>query len=104
MLLSYIDENTQRNYGLVPDLDCEFEEKSYEEPLNFELMLRGSLLFAPGQVLENKLGIDAALFSKNPVFWKFFNGSRWHFPFSAIHRPGVVIDSKWWNTFRQDQE
>ena len=52
-----------------------FEEKQYESQMNIELACELNLhknLFSPGQVLENSLGIDAALFSCNRKFWKYF--------------------------------
>ena len=82
-------------------MDCEFEEKQYEEPLNFELAERGSLIFSPGQVFENTLGIDVALFSKNPDFWRIWQGNLL-FPFFRSYKRGVFINRKWWNKFQQD--
>ncbi len=53
---------------------AEFEEKQYEQHLNNSLLRDKKLLFPPGQVLENHLGFDAALFTVHPKFWR-------HFPF-----------------------
>ena len=43
-------------------MDCQFEEKQYEQHLNNELVSRG-MIYIPGQRFEHFLGIDAALFS-----------------------------------------
>jgi len=51
---------------------CEFKEKQYEQPLNNELAWKGQV-YIPGQVLENDIAIDAAIFSKNPKFWNLWN-------------------------------
>lgn len=53
-------------------MKAEFEEKQYEQHLNLELLEGKNLLYPPGQVLENTLGFDAALFSSHPKFWKHF--------------------------------
>lgn len=49
-------------------MECEFEEKEYEGPLNCELGVKRKI-YSPGQVFENTIGIDAAVYSLNPVFW-----------------------------------
>jgi hypothetical protein len=81
-------------------LDCKFEEKQYEQPLNFELAVRGSLIFSPGQVFENTLGIDAALFSKNPNFWRMWQKRLRGHQFFSSYRGGTYIDREWWNEFQ----
>lgn len=45
-------------------MDCEFEEKQYEEPMNAELAGR-RIYYAPGQILENVVAIDAAILTRN---------------------------------------
>lgn len=52
----------------------EFEEKQYEQHLNIELLQGSNLIFPPGQHLENVLGFDAALFTRNKNFWRHFLG------------------------------
>lgn len=52
---------------------AEFEEKQFETALNDELKDVGSLIYAPGQVLEHGLGIDAALVSHDTRLWTLFN-------------------------------
>jgi hypothetical protein len=50
-----------------------FEEKEYEQPLNIELLFDSqNLLWSPGQVFEKHFGIDAAIYSGNPRFWRLF--------------------------------
>lgn len=51
---------------------AEFEEKQFEQALNFELIRNHRLLYVPGQVLENTLGFDSALFTTNWNFWRNF--------------------------------
>lgn len=51
---------------------AEFEEKQYEQHLNNALLKDKRLLFPLGQVLENHLGFDAALFTIHPKFWRHF--------------------------------
>jgi len=50
---------------------CEFEEKEYEQPLNYELAWKRRV-YSPGQVFENEIAIDAAIFSKNQKFWNLW--------------------------------
>jgi hypothetical protein len=52
--------------------DAEFEEKEYEAPLYNQLLFGNHNIWTPGQVFEGKFGIDAALQSLNPLFWKLF--------------------------------
>ncbi|MEH8130340.1 hypothetical protein [Aeromonas veronii] len=57
----------------------EFEEKQYEQHLNIELLQGSNLIFPPGQHLENVLGFDAALFTRNKNFWRhFLSGHPWY--------------------------
>lgn len=55
-------------------MDAEFEERQFESHLNAELPSAQHLIYVPGQVLEWRLGIDVALFARNPVFWDLFGG------------------------------
>ena len=76
---------------------CEFEEKQYGEPLNNELSSRAPI-YAPGQVFENKIGIDAALFSKNPKFWRLWQKRhRWLPPFLPGYKTGVYLEPELWD-------
>lgn len=60
-------------------MQAEFEEKQYEQHLNLELLNGSNLLFPPGQMLENTVGFDAALFTAHPKLWKHFpHLYKWH--------------------------
>ena len=73
-------------------MDCEYEEKQYEQLMNYELAEKGRI-YPAGQCLEKDIGIDAALFfSKNSKFWRKWNDSR-----SLNFRPGVNLSRKLWN-------
>lgn len=74
---------------------AEFEEKEYEQPLNFELLFdRQNLLWSPGQVLEEHFGIDAAMFSGDPRLWMMFG-------YPDIPN-GVILDNfNWGYIWRQ---
>lgn len=50
----------------------QFEEKTYETYLNFELT-HEKRIFPPGQFFEFDIGIDAAIYSMNPIIWRIFN-------------------------------
>jgi hypothetical protein len=76
-------------------MECQFEEKQFEQHLNNALLRDKRLLYPPGQVLENTLGIDAALFTTNRDFWRVFNDANMWIPWRQI-RPGVFMDPKWW--------
>jgi hypothetical protein len=80
-------------------MNCEFEEKQFEQHLNFELLGRRNLLYVPGQVLENTLGFDAALFTRNIHFWRLFElGYLRRVP----HLTGLRIDNGWWRNLDQE--
>jgi hypothetical protein len=74
-----------------------FEEKQYESQMNIQLACELNLhknLFVPGQVLENSLGFDVALFSCNRKFWKYFYRD-WDYMFRYWYkywRHGMDID------------
>jgi hypothetical protein len=74
-------------------MECEFEEKQFEQNLNFELASKKSLVYVPGQVLEKRLGFDAAVFSTDPIFWDYFPFRNWSRSFGS----GVKLDKRWWN-------
>ncbi|WP_032698434.1 hypothetical protein [Pseudomonas syringae] len=49
---------------------ADFEESEYRGPL-FNQLLRGNhLLWEPGQVFEQYIGVDYAAFAENDAFWK----------------------------------
>lgn len=82
-------------------MECEFEEKQYEMPLNIELATRAPI-YVPGQVFENKIGFDAAIFSKNPKFWKlWFDRSMWWPPALRKYRRGTSIKPDWWGCLEE---
>jgi len=83
-------------------MKCEFEEKQYEQYLNIELAGKRKILFIPGQVFENIIGIDAAIFSKNSTFWGFWN-SYFRFPkFWFWWKPGVYLKPKFWDMIEEE--
>lgn len=70
----------------------EFEEKQYEQHLNIELLQGSNLIFPPGQHLENVLGFDAALFTKNKHFWRHFLGEYpWYRRFFRSYLDGMYF-------------
>jgi len=76
-------------------LQCEFEEKQYEQPLNYELASKRRI-YPAGQRFENKLAIDAAIFSRNPEFWKLWkdvSGFGW--------RAGLKLTPDLWDNIEQ---
>ena len=84
-------------------MDCEFEEKQFEQQFNATLLDRRKLTYAPGQVLENLLGFDAAFLTSNRLIWKGFpRRSRGHL-FRRQPR-GMRLDRKWWNTLDSEIE
>ena len=70
----------------------EFEEKQYEQHLNIELLQGSNLIFPPGQHLENVLGFDAALFTRNKNFWRhFLGGYPWYRRFFRSYLNGMYF-------------
>ncbi|MEQ2465128.1 hypothetical protein ACTQ5K_00670 [Niallia sp. Sow4_A1] len=65
-----------------------FEEKSYEGPLNTQLLFNNHIYWPPGQVFEEHFGIDSALNAQNPNFWLLFGLS------SPMN--GVIVDDFNW--------
>lgn len=76
---------------------AEFEEKEYEQPLNWELLFDArNLLWTPGQVFEEHFGIDAALFADDPRLWILFG-------YPDIPQ-GVVLDNfRWGHIWKKTQ-
>ncbi|WP_155986104.1 hypothetical protein [Thioalkalivibrio sp. AKL10] len=71
---------------------AEFEEKQYEQHLNIELLQGSNLIFPPGQHLENVLGFDAALFTRNRDFWRhFLGGYPWYRRFFRNYLNGLYF-------------
>ena len=69
-----------------------FEEKQYEGPMNMQLLAGSYRFFAPGQVLEATVGLDAAMWTDNKVFWAVWSGAAGGPPLAgAVPRPA------WWS-------
>lgn len=91
--------NTKTLSTKANNMQCEFEEKTYENFLNLELgsKLLGSNLpvFSPGQVAEGLLGFDAAMFTTNPNFWRMFSPWWWLSPLLPP-RSGLRLEPQLW--------
>jgi hypothetical protein len=72
---------------------AEFEEKTYEQHLNFELLAKRPFFVPPGQSLEHAIGFDVALFTRSRAFWRNFNSTPFAFPW---WRKGITVDPGWW--------
>jgi len=81
-------------------MKCEFEEKTYEQYHNLELIGKDKILFPPGQIQENKFGIDSALFSENERFWRIWWYYNWWI-FPPIPR-GVYLSDLLEDEFWED--
>jgi hypothetical protein len=78
-------------------MDAEFEEKEFETLLNQQLCASGSVFYAPGQVLENIIGLDAALTCQDTQFWKLFPSPRPHTLYPTTSSPsGIVLSNDYW--------
>ncbi|MGA2624732.1 MAG: hypothetical protein ABSF91_12810 [Bacteroidota bacterium] len=75
---------------------AEFEEKTFEQQLTRELLSRRSLFFPPGQMLENSLGFDVALFTHRRHFWRMFPDA----PFFMPWRRGIDLDVDYLPSYR----
>jgi hypothetical protein len=73
-------------------LDAEFEEKQFEQHLNFQLADRNNLVYPSGQVGEAFLGFDAAVRTRRRSFWHLF----------GTFRPGLRIDPLWWPELEEE--
>jgi hypothetical protein len=85
---------------------AEFEEKTYEQHLTFELIGGRNLFFPPGQVLEGKIGFDVALLTKNRSFWKNFPNvwGPWWYEILFHYPPGTGIPRKLWQELQRNIE
>jgi hypothetical protein len=72
-------------------MQCKFEEKQYEQPLNFELAWRRNVLPA-GQVFENTVATDAFIFSRNLKFWNL-----WKTGSTSAWRSGLILTPELWD-------
>lgn len=76
---------------------AEFEEKEFEGFLNQQLCADGGVFYAPGQVLENVIGIDAALTCQVTEFWKLFPSPKPHSLYPTAATPsGILLSSEYW--------
>lgn len=81
----------------------EFEEKTYEQYLNDELV-HSKQMFSPGQFLENLVGFDLALLTKNHDFLQLFPQM---FPFwkgKFIYPKGIFLKTDWWKELEKKIE
>lgn len=86
-------------------MQAEFEEKEYEQHLNLELLKGSNLLFPPGQMLENTVGFDAALFTAHPKFWKHFPFHyKWHHRLLHNSPNGISLPIELWQEIDQNIE
>lgn len=86
-------------------MQAEFEEKQYEQHLNIELLKGSNLLFPPGQMLENTVGFDAALFTTRRNFWKHFPPHyKWYHILMRNAPSGVPLPIKLWQNIDQNIE
>src|SRR4051812_10052329 len=56
-------------------IPSEFEEREFEAPLYNQLENGTAQVWSPGQVFENYVGIDRALFLSDPALWQLFGAS-----------------------------
>jgi hypothetical protein len=63
----------------------EFEEREFEAPLYNQLESGTRLVWSPGQVFEEYIGIDRAIFLADPALWQHFGRTR-PFPGAFLHR------------------
>ena len=74
---------------------AEFEEKRFEQPLNYQLADRHNLVHPSGQVGEAILGFDAALRTRRRSFWRRLGCSP---------LPGTFLEPWWWPQFDQQPD
>jgi hypothetical protein len=80
----------------------EFEEKQFEVKMNAELMFC-KRIYSPGQVLENIVGFDSAIFTKNKRFWKMFP-EYFDVLYKFFHRylDGVYLEQSFWKELQNE--
>jgi hypothetical protein len=57
-------------------IPSEFEERSFEAPLYNQLETGTRLVWSPGQVFEQYVGFDRAIFLEDPLLWHIFGVRR----------------------------
>jgi hypothetical protein len=81
---------------------AQFEEKEFEAQINGEMRLRYGFIYAPGQVLEHTIGIDAALVCPCTEFWKLFQPPHPASLFPVNVMPGgLQLNSTYWANLDQ---
>ena len=81
---------------------AEFEEKQFEQALNFELASANRFLYTPGQCLENTLGFDAGIFSSNLNFWNRFPKFRYYFHHFCLYPEGIELHREMWDDLERE--
>ena len=65
-------------------MNTSYEEKTFENYFNGELLAFNSVVFPLGQAQEGVIGIDSAAYSKNRQLWKIFDYPWFHPPYRGI--------------------
>jgi len=84
---------------------AEFEEKQFEQALNFELANANRFLYTPGQCLENILGFDAGIFTSNLDFWNLFPNYRFfrhYFRQFYFYPEGIELRREMWDELERE--
>lgn len=84
---------------------AEFEEKQFEQALNFELASANRFLYTPGQCLENTLGFDVGVFTRNLDFWNLFPNYRFfrhYFHHFYLHPEGIELRREMWDELERE--
>lgn len=77
-------------------MKAEFEEKEFEIQIGAEMKSRYGFIYAPGQVLENTIGIDLALVCPESNFWMMFkNAPSSLFPIERTPS-GIRLKNEYW--------
>lgn len=77
-------------------MECEFEEKEYEGPLNCEIGEKRKI-YSPGQAFESIIGIDAAIYSVHDAFWGFLGLKR-----PSNWKSGVHLTPELWSFVKKN--
>lgn len=84
-------------------MQADFEEKEFETQLNAEMRVRYGFIYAPGQVLEHTLGIDAALMCPCTEFWKIMDPPHPDtlYPIKPVPN-GIALNSSYWESLNKN--
>jgi len=78
-------------------IEAEFEEKEFESQINSAIKEKHNFIYAPGQVFEKIIGIDAAYFSENEVLWQILSGGvDAIFPLQRVPG-GILLNPTYWD-------